>query len=130
MGTHDPTAHLTVPTAIATVAEYGNGWHHVISRNHALVLELRDRLAEGLGASALAGDDDVGTMASVAIELPPNTKALDLEMRLLADGWEVPIVETARGILVRVSAHLYNQASEGDALAAKLHALGVRPRPL
>ena len=122
--------HNATLAAIATVAEYGNGWHHVISRNHALVLELRDRLAEGLGASALAGDDDVGTMASVAIELPPNTKALDLEMRLLADGWEVPIVGFHAGPLVRISAHLYNHADQATALAKKLRSVGVTGRTL
>ena len=36
------------------------------------------------------------------------------------------MIATPRGVLLRVSAHLYNHATEGDALAAKLHALGVR----
>ena len=39
-------------------------------------------------------------------------------------------IDFHHGPLVRVSAHLYTQASEGDALAAKLHALGVVPRAL
>jgi selenocysteine lyase/cysteine desulfurase len=65
-------------------------------------------------------------MAAFPIELPPGATRASLEHALLSTGWEVPIVETPRGILVRVSAHLYNQATEGDALAAKLHALGVR----
>jgi isopenicillin-N epimerase len=130
MGTHDPTAHLTVPTAIATLAEYGNGWHHIVSRNHALVAQLRDRLGDALGASPLAGDDDLGTMASLAITLPPNTKALDLEKRLLADGWEIPIIDFHAGPLVRISAHLYNHADQADALAQKLRDAGVRGRRL
>jgi isopenicillin-N epimerase len=130
MGTHDPTPHLTVPTAVATLADYGNGWHHIIARNHALVLELRDRLADDLGATALAGDDDLGTMASLAIELPPNTKALDLEMRLLAEGWEVPIVSFHAGPLVRISAHLYNHAHQAAQLAKKLRSVGVTGRRL
>lgn len=128
MGTHDPTPHLCVPTALATIAELGNGWAHVIRRDHALVLELRARLADALGASPLAADADVGTMAALPITLPPNTTPLALEHQLLADGWEVPIVDLARGPLVRVSAHLYNHADEADALAAKLHSLGVAGR--
>ena len=128
MGTHDPSAHLSVPAAIATVAEMGNGWAHVIARNHALVIELRSRLVDALGASFLAGDDDLGTMAAVPIQLPPNVKPLALQKQLLADGWEIPIVDFAEGALVRISAHLYNHAEEADALARKLRALGVTGR--
>jgi isopenicillin-N epimerase len=130
MGTHDPTPHLAVPTAIATLAEYGNGWHHIVARNHALALQLRDRLADKLGARKLASDDDIGTMAAVPITLPPNTKALDLEKRLLKDGWEVPIVDFHAGPLVRISAHLYNHADQAEALAKKLHSVGVTGRGL
>jgi selenocysteine lyase/cysteine desulfurase len=57
-------------------------------------------------------------------------KPLDLEKRLLAEGWEVPIPSTPSGPFVRISAHVYNHAGEADALAAKLHALGVRGRRL
>jgi selenocysteine lyase/cysteine desulfurase len=115
-----------VPTAIQTVADLGGGWPATRAHNHALVLELRARL----GGTAVAPDDAIGSMAAFPVELPAGMTRTQLEHALLSDGWEVPIVETARGILVRVSAHLYNQASEGDALAAKLHALGVRPRTL
>ena len=125
MGTHDPTPHLTVPSAIATLAEMGNGWSHVIARNHVLVLEMRQRRAAALGASTYAPEDSVGTMAAVPIGLPPNTTCLALEKRLLEDGWEIPIVDFATGPLVRISAHLYNHADQADALAAKLRSLGV-----
>ena len=106
----------------------GNGWPHVIARNHALALEMRDRLARGLGATKLTATDDdeaLGTMAAVPITLPPNTRPLELEKRLLADGWEIPIVDFEAGPLVRVSAHLYNHADQADALVKKLRALGV-----
>ncbi len=132
MGTYDPTAHLCVPVAIATIAELANGWRHAINRNHALALEMRDRLMAALGSSSLLasaqGNDAIGTMASVPITLPPNTKALALEKQLLRENWEVPIVDFVHGPLVRVSAHLYNHADQADALAEKLLALGVRGR--
>lgn len=128
MGTHDPTAHLCVPTAIATIAELANGWSHVVARNHALVVEMRRRLVDALGASMLALDEDLGSMASIPITLPPNVRPLALEKQLLADGWELPIVDFADGALVRVSAHLYNHADEADAVAAKLRELGVTGR--
>jgi isopenicillin-N epimerase len=126
MGTYDPAPHFAVPTAIQTVADLGGGWPAVRAHNHALVLELRARL----GGIALAPDDSIGSMAAFPVELPAGLTRTQLEHALLRDGYEVPIVETPRAILIRVSAHLYTQASEGDALAAKLHALGVRPRTL
>jgi hypothetical protein len=67
-------------------------------------------------------------MAAVPITLPPNVKPLALEKQLLADGWEIPIVDFADGAFVRISAHLYNHADEADALAAKLRELGVSGR--
>lgn len=124
MGTYDPAPHFAVPTAIQAVADLGGGWPAVRAHNHALALELVRRL----GGQALAPEESIGAMAAFPIELPPGETRTSLETTLLRDGWEVPIVETPRGILIRVSAHLYNHAAEADALAAKLHALGVRVR--
>jgi isopenicillin-N epimerase len=130
MGTHDPTAHLTVPAAITAIAQMANGWRHAIARNHALAVEMRGRLAAALGGDVLAPDSCIGTMGAVAIELPPNTKALALEKQLLRENWEVPIVDFVHGPLVRLSAHLYNHVEQADALAEKLLAAGVRGRRL
>jgi isopenicillin-N epimerase len=136
-GTHDPAAHLAVPTAIDEVSRLGGGWPAVIARNHGLAIELRARLVAMLGRAserthkgALVPDHALGTMAVVPIVLPPNATPLGLQERLLVDGWEVPIVDfanTARGKLplVRLSAHLYNEPSQADALAGKLRDLGV-----
>jgi len=131
MGTHDPSAHLAVPTAITEVARLGGGWPAVYRRNHALAIELRARLVAHLGGNTrhlLAPNDSLGTMAAIPIHLPPNTAPLALEKQLLRDGWEVPIVAFHSGPLVRVSAHLYNEPAQADALAAKLRALGVSLR--
>jgi isopenicillin-N epimerase len=130
-GTHDPTAHLTVPSAIATVAVEGGGWPQVYARNHALACELRTRITEGLGgagAPPLAPEEALGCMAAIPIQLPAGTAPLALQHQLLRDGWEVPIVDFAHGPLVRVSAHLYNHAGEADLLVAKLRSLGVTGR--
>jgi isopenicillin-N epimerase len=124
-GTHDPTAHLTVPSAIATVAVEGGSWPSVYRRNHALACELRRRLTDGAASPALAPEEALGCMAAIPIELPPNTAPLDVTRQLLRDGWEVPIVDFPQRPLVRVSAHLYNHAGEADLLAAKLRSLGV-----
>ena len=122
-GTHDPCAHLAVPTAITTVAAEGGGWPAIYRRNHALACELRRRL-EG-ERSAIGADDALGCMASIPIRLPAGVTALGLMDRLLRDGWELPIFDFGRGPMARVSAHLYNHAGEAELLAAKLRELGV-----
>jgi selenocysteine lyase/cysteine desulfurase len=65
-------------------------------------------------------------MATIPVTLP--APALEIEKQLLEDGWEVPVIDFETGPMVRVSAHLYNEADQADALAAKLLALGVRGR--
>ena len=129
-GTYDPAPQLAVPAAIATVAVLGGGWPAVIAHNHALAVEMAGRLRDALGADALARDADLGAMAALPIAVPAGHTPKSLEARLLADGWEVAIVDFPGGPLARVSAHVYNRAGEADALAAKLHALGVRGRRL
>jgi isopenicillin-N epimerase len=133
MGTHDPTPHLCVPTALSAVAELGGGWPAVIARNHALVLELRDRTIAALGGDArhaIAGSDALGAMAAIPITLATGTTPITLQEQLLRDGWEVPIVEHHAGLFVRVSAQLYNHAAQGDQLGRELYARGARPRTL
>lgn len=134
-GTHDPSAHLSVPTAITAIAGEGGGWPAVIARNHALACELRRRLIDALArpgaprsASLLAPDDAIGCMATVPVELPPGLAPADLQLRLLRDGWEVPSFAPPGGPVVRVSAHLYNYAGQAEQVAEKLRALGVALR--
>jgi isopenicillin-N epimerase len=127
-GTYDPAAHLTVPSAIATIAVEGGSWDAVYHRNHAVACEMRRRLGDGASRTPLpplAPEDALGCMAAVPIQLPPNTAPLDVTRQLLRDGWEVPIVDFPGRPMVRVSAHLYNHAGEADLLAAKLRSLGV-----
>jgi isopenicillin-N epimerase len=126
-GTHDPTPHLSVPVALATIATI-LPWPEVIRRNHALVCELRARVIELLGGTAahvLAPESSLGSMAAIPIALPPNTKPLDMTKRLLADGWELPIVDWPGRPLVRLSAHLYNDSSQAELVATKLRSLGI-----
>ncbi|MBA3820387.1 MAG: aminotransferase, partial [Deltaproteobacteria bacterium] len=129
VGTHDPAAHLTVPYAIEAVAAEGGGWPAIRARNHALALALRELVTERLGGGPpLAPAAAIGAMVALPITLPAGVAPLALEKQLLARGWEVPIVEHPRGPFVRISAHLYNHAAEGEALAAELVASGIRTR--
>jgi isopenicillin-N epimerase len=126
-GTHDPAAHLTVPTAIAAIAAEGCGWPSLRARSHGLVLEMRRRFLEVLGgATPIAPETSLGSMAAIAISLPAGIEPLALEKQLLTEGWEVPIVSFSTGPFVRLSAHLYNDVGEAEELAHLLHARGVR----
>jgi isopenicillin-N epimerase len=127
-GTHDPTPHLSVPVALDAVAALGGGWPATLAHNHALACELRRRFIAALGGTArhvLAPDASLGAMAAIPIALPPNTAPFDLTKRLLADGWELPIVDWPGQPLVRLSAHLYNEPAQAELAAATLRALGV-----
>jgi isopenicillin-N epimerase len=127
-GTHDPAAHLTTPSVLATLAVEGGGWPAIYERNHALACEMRRRFSDGASTPPLAPDDALGCMAAIPIELPPGATPLALVTKLLGDGWEVQIVDFPRYPMVRISAHLYNHAGEAEQLAAKLRSLGVTIR--
>lgn len=120
-GTYDPSAQLAVPAAIKAIAEESGGHPAIYARNHALVVEMRNRL----GGTRIAPDDALGMMAAIPIALPAGTTPTSLQQTLLRDGWEVAIVDFPGSPFVRVSAHLYNHAREADQLAAKFHSLGV-----
>ena len=128
MGTHDPSAHLAVPSAIAEVGAAGGGWPAIYARNHALVCELRRRITDGVRVAPLAADADLGCMAAIPIHLPPGVGAGALQLQVLRDGWELQIADVPQGTFLRISAHLYNHAGEAELLAAKLRALGVSLR--
>jgi isopenicillin-N epimerase len=133
-GTHDPSAYLSVPVAIDTIARLGGGWPRVRERNRALVHAMRDDLAEALGADAIDQTPDAphGSMAAVAVTLPDDADHLAVQGTLLERGVEVPIVSHpgAPWPLVRISAHLYNRRSDASRLAAALSAAGVRGRKI
>ena len=127
-GTHDPSAHLAVPAALDAIAALGGGWPATRARNHALALELRFRLIGALGGGPqhlLAAPADIGSMVAVPIALPAGVAALALQADLLAAGWEVPVIDLPGQPLIRLSAHLYTEVAQADALARVLHARGV-----
>ncbi|MCX5742988.1 MAG: aminotransferase class V-fold PLP-dependent enzyme, partial [Proteobacteria bacterium] len=125
MGTCDPTAYLCTPTALHAVAALGGSWPALRARNHTLILAMRDRFVAGLGPrAALSKDDALGAM--VALPITTTLPADELQTQLLRDGYEVPIITTPTGVLVRLSAHVYNELEDVDALVDKLRRLGVR----
>ena len=112
-GTRDPSAYLSVPAAIEFQEEHD--WPAVRRRSHALLDHARDRLAlEPLT------DDFVQMLGfSIDAENPTGlTRWLFDEHRI-----EVPVFETSRGWVMRVSVQAYNDEADVEALARALASL-------
>lgn len=129
-GTADVTPWLCVPHAIEFLERVApGGVAEVQARNRALALEARAILLEATGSEPIAPDSMIGSLAAVRISDRPDAGAQGafdtdpLQDRLLFEhGIEVPIVPFPRPPhrLVRVSAQLYNERSDYEALAAAL----------
>ncbi len=130
-GTHDPSAYLAAPVAIATIAELGGGWPAVRAHGHALVRAAITEAAAALDADVVTElDDAFGTMAALALTLPDGAAPLAIQRALLERGVEVPIVDHPGSPwpLLRLSAHLYSSLADVAPLVDHLRALGVRGR--
>lgn len=128
-GTFDMSAWLTVPDAIdALAATDPDGWHGVMTANHALALHARDLLCDTLGIAPPAPDDMIGAMAAV----PLHNARPGLQDRLRDNGI-VPIVQewgVGPSQLLRVSTHRYTTEHQLHHLADVLRAdLERTPEP-
>jgi isopenicillin-N epimerase len=143
IGTTDPTAILSVPTAIDFVSQLSpDGLEGVVRDNRVLALEARALLAERLGLALPCPDSMIGSLASVPLPSSPGaapTSSLygDPLQEALLDryGIEVPIIPWPchPHRLVRVSAQRYNRIGDYEKLAVALGELlaeeTVSPRP-
>ena len=136
VGTVDPTAWLSVPVALETVASLvPGGWPEVIARNHALALEARRILCAALDVPPLCPDEMVGSLATMQLPdsdgRPRSALGLDpLQDSLLERfGIEVPIFPWPRAParLLRVSAQLYNAPAQYQYLGQCLTMLLAMP---
>ena len=127
-GTDDPTAFLSVPVALRTMADLvPGGWAEIRRRNHDLVVLGRRALCGALGIEAPAPEEMLGSLASVPLPpaegpvtqeifaIEPMQKVLFEEHRI-----EVPVFlwPDAPERLLRISAQLYNSPDEYERLAA------------
>jgi isopenicillin-N epimerase len=126
-GTFDPTAILSVPTALTFMASLADGWREVMRRNHDLALRARDLLCSRLSIETPAPDDMLGSMAAVPLpEGKPYVPTLygdPLQDALFYEhNIEVPIhpwpYQPNR--VLRVSAQLYNEIGDYAKLADAL----------
>src|SRR5262245_15780561 len=128
-GTSDPTAWLTVPTAIDYLAALvPDGWPALMERNHDLAIEARNLLCKAAGTAPPCPDEMVGSLASVIL---PDGRPADIGwrrpdpiQRRLFEGWgiEVPVMSwpAPPRRLLRISAQLYNDAGQYRRLAEAL----------
>ena len=120
---------LTIPAALdALGALLPGGWPEVMTRNRALALAARETIGEALRVAPAAPAEMIGSMASVPLPKPARGSAA---ARLGAQGlggwlrergveaWLYPWPSPG-GMLVRVSAQLYNACAEYERLGALL----------
>jgi isopenicillin-N epimerase len=134
-GTTDPTAVLSLPTAIDWMAaQVPGGWPAIMRANHDDALAARDTITRVLDVGAPAPDGMIGSMAAVPLPgITTDDAASRLHDALLDDdaievpvtGWPVRgarVVPTdpPRLVLIRVSAQRYVEASDVDRLASVL----------
>ncbi len=131
-GTGDPTPWLTVPAALAWMAQLQpGGWPARQAANHALVLQARDLLCAALDVPPPAPDAMLGAMAAIPLpplRVPPQPPSLfdPLQDHLWhAHGIEVPVMDwpSPRVRLIRISAQAYNSLDQFHFLADQLRAL-------
>ncbi len=128
-GTCDPTPWLAIPAALDGVGSLlPGGWPEVMGRNRALALEAREAVGTALGVPPAAPGQMIGSMASVPLPpAAPGSAAARLGPQGLGgwlrergvEAWLYPWPSPG-GMLVRVSAQLYNAKEEYGRLGALL----------
>ena len=116
-GTRDPSAYLTVPTAIEWQRQHD--WDAVRARCHKLARRARNEL----GLEPLTPDDDGFYGQMVTLRLPEGSPE-DLQERLYDEHHiEVPVFERDGGRYIRPSFQGYNEVRDLDRLRTALHDL-------
>lgn len=121
MGTDDPTAYLTVPSAISYMgALLPEGWDEIRAKNREKAISARKRLCEMLNVAPPCPEEMIGALATVPL---PDGSYTELQDALLEKfNIEVPIVPfpQAPQRLVRISAQLYNTPKQYEYLGNSL----------
>jgi isopenicillin-N epimerase len=122
VGTHDPTAWLSVGAALAFIDEMGA--NNMRSYGHNLALDARKMLTNSFSSNILAPEEMIGMLAT--IQLPGNPTDTDKHTATLHDRLrdefhcELPVIVMDGHTYVRLSAQVYNQMSEYEQLAAAI----------
>jgi len=131
VGTNDYTGNLVIPDAIAHMAaQRPDGWPTIMRENHDKIVAAVNLLTGRTLASPIAPPSMIGSMASIA--LPENTAPdrpteyddtlqdiLNDKYHIQVPVWDMPGVAPR---LMRVSAQLYNEMGDYQALVEALNA--------
>lgn len=119
VGTRDPSPALTAPAALAYMQELGTA--DIQRWNHQLAWAAARQLTARWQTPLTVTDDQVGTMATVALPSRLGTTAADaarLRDALLLEACIEAQIHAWRGQLwVRVSAQIYNEMADVERLA-------------
>src|SRR5262249_53781842 len=127
VGTDDPTPMCCVPDALATMGSLlPGGWPELMARNRALAAQMRRHLLDRLGVRAPCPDSPLGSMATIPLG-PGDAEALHARLQL-RHMIEVPVFPFGGERVLRVSAQIYNEASDSERLARALLAAEAPPR--
>jgi isopenicillin-N epimerase len=119
-GTRDPSAALSVPSAIQFMQEHS--WREAGEACHRLAVETRGRLEALTGLEALCNEQGFHQMFSA--RLPEDTDLARLKTRLYDEyRIEVPTILWSDQKLIRISIQAYNSRSDAQALIEALAAL-------
>ena len=113
-GTWDPSAFLTVPTAIQFQEDHD--WDSVRSRCRKLNRDTRNRIYEIIDTEPICPNNSewLGQMASVMIHIE---NGLDFKWRLMDEyKLEIPVFPWGDKILFRTSFNAYNDEKDADRL--------------
>lgn len=120
-GTRDPSASLSVPSAIEFQGNYN--WHSVRNICHDLLTEAIHRICGLTGLMPLYQGDVAYYQMAIA-PLPKEVNSEVLKQRLWDEYYiEVPIIEWQQMKLIRISVQGYNSHSDIDALVNALEVL-------
>jgi isopenicillin-N epimerase len=115
-GTFDPSAWLSVPVAIDTMAaSHPDGWDGVRSANRTLAIQGRRVLVEALSLEPGPPEEWLGSMASIVIPGEPEEGTLsdELTARLRHHhAIEVPVFAWGGRRILRLSAQRYNRLDD------------------
>src|SRR5258706_6925263 len=117
IGTDDPAAYLSVPTAIEFQAQHE--WPAVRAACHSLASQARERIGALTGLPHICPDTAEwwGQMCAVPLPIADTAEAESLQRRLWEEeGVEVPIVAWQDRFFVRVSIQAYNSPRDVDRL--------------
>lgn len=128
MGADDPTAYLSVPTALDFInSRLDGGWAELMAKNHDLAVTARKKICQELGIYPPCPDETIGSMASIPLpkkveQFPPNQlqDALYHQYHI-----QVPVFYflPTQQWMIRVSAQIYNTEAQYAKLAQALKEL-------